>query len=279
MVSKRKKTKLKKIKFPLILGFLVIAFLASLFSNNSLFSALAIFEGDIDARHVAEKIPPQNFYEAKRAAREIWSDHRQTFYCGCSFNQHHKIDLNSCGYQIQADLERANRVEWEHIVPISQIAGHLPCWKKKLCCKENGECYRGRNCCQKIDPDFARMEADLHNLVPEIGELNALRSNYRFGLLPFINPGQFGSCEMKIDAAGRRVEPPIETRGLIARAYLYIAERYEMRLSDSQRQLFDAWDKLYPPDEWEHEWNRRVTSVQGNTNEHISKYQVKSEYQ
>jgi deoxyribonuclease I len=213
---------------------------------------------------------PHNFGDAKRLARLIHIDHQQTFYCGCNYDKHNKIDLRSCGYKVQGDIRRAKRLEWEHIVPISQLASHLPCWQKRLCCK-NGSCYKGRRCCREIDANFAKMEADLHNLVPEIGELNGLRSNYRFGMLPFVMPGQFGACEFKIDSGTRRVEPRRMTRGTISRVYLYMSKHYNMRLSDSQRQLFEAWNREHPPDAWEVEWDRRIERAQGNSNEYISR--------
>lgn len=222
-------------------------------------------------------VHPKSFSEAKRLAVQIHHDHRTTFYCGCKYDKHHKIDLQSCGYQIQKNVRRAQRLEWEHIVPISQLASNLPCWKNRLCFKKNGQCYKGRRCCREIDPDFAKMEGDLHNLVPEIGELNALRSNYRFGLLPFIDSHQFGNCEVKIDPVTRRIEPRVLTRGVVARAYLYMAEKYDMRLSDAQRQLFMAWNNQYPPDSWELEWDRRIHDLQGNSNSFISHYQERKQ--
>jgi len=209
---------------------------------------------------------PQNFTEAKQVAKQIYSDHRYTFYCGCKFDKHGKVDLHSCGYKIQNDARRARRLEWEHIVPVSRMASHLPCWKNKLCSKERGGSYGGRNCCREIDPAFVKMEADLHNLVPEIGELNACRSNFRFGMLPFVKPGQFGECSIKIDKETRRVEPDVQVRGMIARVYLYIEQTYHLRLSDSQLQLFRAWNKLYPPEPWEIERDRRIYLIQGNHN-------------
>lgn len=208
-----------------------------------------------------------------------------TFYCGCQFDKHNKIDLGSCGYQIQNNPKRANRVEWEHIVPISQLASHLPCWKNGLCLKSDAKKsdakhalhsakgVKGRQCCQMIDPTFCKMEADLHNLVPEIGELNALRSNYRFGVLPFVDSHQFGDCEFKIDPVTRRVEPALLTRGFIARAYLYMASQYDWHLSDSQRQLFMAWNRQYPPAAWEIERDKRIEKIQGNSNLFISRYE------
>lgn len=221
--------------------------------------------------------PLANFHEAKQVARKLFQDHRETFYCSCKFDQHNRIDLASCGYRIQQDKRRAQRLEWEHIVPVSHLAAHLECWRKPICCKEtkNGKsCFRGRKCCQQIDPDFAKMEADLHNLVPEIGELNALRSNYRFGELPHIAEHQFGQCELKIDPETRRVEPSSTVKGIIARVYLYMSDTYHFHLSDSQRQLFTAWNTQYPPDAWEIEWDNRIFKIQGNHNLYISNYAV-----
>jgi deoxyribonuclease-1 len=216
--------------------------------------------------------PLTSFREAKAEARHIFSDHRRTFYCGCKFDKHNKVDLKSCGYKVQEDKRRAHRLEWEHIVPISHLAAHLPCWKKPLCSNKRGEFYRGRRCCQEQDAVFNKMEADLHNLVPELGELNGLRSNYRFGLLPEMEPGQFGECQIKIDSQRRRVEPREAIRGVIARTHLYMVDTYHLELSDSQRKLFRAWNAKYAPSDWEIEWDERIFRIQGNHNRYISHY-------
>ena len=58
-----------------------------------------------------------------------------------------------------------------HVMPAENFGRHLSCWKEG-----------GRKACKK-DPIFNEMEADMHNLVPAIGELNADRSNYKFAAL------------------------------------------------------------------------------------------------
>jgi deoxyribonuclease-1 len=216
--------------------------------------------------------PPAHFGEAKRLAKRIYADHRLTFYCGCRYDKHNQINLRSCGYKVQKNLKRASRLEWEHLMPVSLWGKDFPCWKNAICCKGKSQCYKGRRCCREVDKNFSKIEADLHNLVPEMGELNGLRSNYRFGLLPHIELGQFGDCEIKIDSETRRVEPRPAARGLIARAYLYMSKTYKIHLSDSQLQLMRAWNALYPPDAWEIEWDKRVASMQGNHNLYISEY-------
>lgn len=215
--------------------------------------------------------PPGTFSNAKRLAKELHADHRTTFYCGCKYDKHGKVDLHSCGYQIQKNKRRAERLEWEHIMPVSVWGVHFSCWNEPLCCNRQ-HCYKGRACCREINPEFAKMEADLHNIVPEIGELNAVRSNYRFGMLPHVATGQFGACEFKVDKETRRVEPRAMVRGMVARAYLYMANTYSIHLSPAQHQLFAAWNKEYPPDAWEVLWDNRIAMLQGNHNLYITHY-------
>lgn len=258
MARKAQKKKIKPLQILSLLIFLIFGF----------FSIYEIEENKKITVNTNVPFALENFSQAKRVARELFSDRRETFYCGCKFDQHNNIDLKSCGYKIQQDKKRAERLEWEHIVPVSHLASHLNCWKNPICCK-NGECVRGRRCCQEIDANFSKMEADLHNLVPEVGELNALRSNYRYGILPDVSKGRFGQCEIKIDPETKRVEPRPEIRGMIARTYLYMSDTYHFHLSDSQRQLFLAWNKQYPPSDAEFEWNERVFRVQGNHNSYI----------
>ncbi len=215
---------------------------------------------------------PGNFTKAKKMAQRIYADHRVTFYCGCKFDKQGVVDLKSCGYTIQKDKRRARRLEWEHIVPVSHWGNQLPCWREALCCQKHQKCYKGRSCCRKMDKRFREMESDLHNLVPEIGELNAIRSNYRFGILGEVPKGQLGACEFKIDKASRRVEPCNDIKGTIARAYLYMQDQYSMALSKSQTQLFLAWNKQYPPLAWEIEWDKRISHIQGNHNRYISEF-------
>jgi len=97
--------------------------------------------------------------------------------------------------------------------------------------------------------NYRYMQADMFNLYPAIGAVNALRVNYNFNMLPAVK-SDFGSCVMKID--NRKAEPPEAARGRIARTYLYMDGAYKRySMSKSQRQLMNAWDKIYPVDAWE----------------------------
>ncbi len=67
------------------------------------------------------------------------------------------------------------------------------------------------------------MESDLYNLIPAIGEINGLRSNYSFAMISG-EKREFGTCDMEIE--NRKAEPRPEVRGNIARIYLYMNWAY-----------------------------------------------------
>ena len=208
--------------------------------------------------------------QANKLAYQVHLAESKTFYCDCSYSNK-KISFKTCGYKISKNFKRAHRVELEHIVPVSVLAKKLTCWHKAICCK-NKKCYKGRSCCEKIDPYYVKMATDLHNIVPEIGELNAIRSNYGFSELPYINSHQFGSCEFKIDRKIKKVECKDSKKGIVSRVYLYMADRYNLELTDSEKELFNKWNKKYPPSLWEITWNNKVYAIQKTDNRYISGY-------
>ena len=93
-------------------------------------------------------------------------------------------------------------------------------------------------------------------------------SFYRFGMIPGQN-NYFG-CTIKIDKATRRVEPSNQAKGLVASAYLFMSEYYSISLSKSQRQLFETWNKHYPPTPWERQWANEVALIEGYENVFIT---------
>jgi len=204
---------------------------------------------------------PLSFPEAKKELAKLYKDQHQTsFYCGCDFQYQGKKlipDLNSCGYQVRKQAKRASRIEWEHIMPAWAFGHQRQCWQKG-----------GRKAC-KQDPEFRIMEGDMHNLVPAIGEVNGDRSNYRFSEWNGI-PTQYGQCAMIVDFKGKQVQPPKESKGAIARAYLYMADRYKIRLSNKEKKLFQVWNTQHPPTRWECKKNELVTKVQGNGNRFVT---------
>ena len=212
-----------------------------------------------------------SFNQAKKEARIIWVDHPQTVCCGCTFDTQLSVDHQSCGYEPKNN--RANRVEWEHIVPASFFGKNRACWKKAACTRKNGDKYQGSDCCEKIDPQFREMYTDLHNLIPIIGEVNGVRKDYSFTNIPFhrqIQIGYFNQCKIFIDKANHNVEPKYEIKGLVARAHLYMAKTYAVTLEVEQEKVMQDWHQKYPPSEWEKEWNSKIYKITGKNNSLIT---------
>ena len=211
---------------------------------------------------------PKNFSEAKKSALILFQHEPKTFYCQCPFDSQGYLNLKSCHYQSHTN-KRIKKIEFEHIVPAHRFGHTLDCWAVKD--KSQTKRMNGRKSCQKQSLVFNKMEADLHNLVPVIGEINEARSNYAF--TEFRNNNQnlkYGACDIVFNAKRKLVQPSKRIRGSIARAYLYMSKRYQMPLNKSEIKLFNVWNKTYPPEKWEIEWNQRVAKVQGNFNTFIS---------
>ena len=109
-------------------------------------------------------------------------------------------------------------------------------------------------------------EGDLVNLVPAVGEVNGDRSNYPFSAWSRQPRLVYGQCRTVVDFGMKRVQPREEVRGRVARIQLYMHERYGLRMSAQDRQLFCAWSRENPVDEWETERNQRIEAIQGSGN-------------
>lgn len=111
------------------------------------------------------------------------------------------------GSRFRSMRNRAGKVEWEHVVPAENFGQTFAEWREgdAQCVDNRGKAFKGRKCAEKTNKDYRYMQADLYNLYPAIGAVNALRQNYNFQMLPGEKP-DFGSCEMKI--ADRKAEPP-----------------------------------------------------------------------
>lgn len=192
----------------------------------------------------------KTFEEAKSKLRtQVYHDHRRTFYCDEDFDA--KLNLISQrNFKPMKLSRRSRRIEWEHVVPAENFGRSFVEWREgDPSCERGGRSYRGRKCARAKSKKFREMEGDPYNLVPAIGEVNKVRSNYRYAELPgALKP--FGTCDFKLE--GRRVEPRAAVKGDIARIYFYMEETYGIKLiADAQEKLFAAWNNLDPIDEWE----------------------------
>lgn len=201
----------------------------------------------------------------KKLEKEVYFDHRETLYCSAKFDDKKNV-TPPAGFETTKYLKRSKKIEWEHVVPAENFGRTFPEWREgnAACVDSKGKSFKGRKCASKTNIEYRHMQADMFNLYPAIGAVNALRSNYNFTMLPS-EKSDFGSCSMKIE--NKKAEPPESARGRIARTYLYMEDSYSRyKMSKSQKQLMNAWDKMYPVSEWECERSARIQKLQENEN-------------
>jgi len=167
---------------------------------------------------------------------------------------------------------RARRVEVDHIVPASHFGRTFSAWTRgdRACIDSKGNAFKGRNCSRKTSELFRRMESDLYNLRPAIGELNQARRDYKMGEIPGESRA-FGRCDVEV--ANQLFEPPPKIRGDIARIWFYMEWAYPGRitLTDWDRTLYTVWAEADPVDDTERTWANAVFAIQGNPNPFVKK--------
>lgn len=200
----------------------------------------------------------------KRLTKDVYTSlPKETLYCEATFEAKRITDPN--GFYSDKYKRRATRMEWEHVVPAENFGRAFASWNtgNPQCVTRAGRVYKGRACATKVSQEYRYMQADMYNLYPSIGSVNALRSNYRYGM---VVGNYLGECPMKIN--DRKAQPPEYARGIVARISLYFDKVYpKYTLSDSQRQLFESWNILYPVTKVECTRNALIETIQGNINE------------
>ena len=205
-----------------------------------------------------------SFGRSKRLlATKVYPTHEKAFYSNCDYKIKEKklIPIHkTCGFKYRKNKKRSERIEWEHVVPAWHFGHQLRCWQKG-----------GRMTCRQTNTKFKQMEADMHNLVPAIGEINGDRSNFKYAMVEG-EKRAYGKVDMEILFSGKKAEPAPFIYGDIARTYFYMRERYGLRLSKAQEKMFIAWNNLDPVSAWEKRRNKLIKSLQGDDNPYVSNY-------
>jgi len=212
----------------------------------------------------AAKSLKYSFGRSKRLlATKVYPSNQTAFYSNCDYviNEKKLVPIHeSCGFHYRKNENRSKRIEWEHVVPAWHFGHQLQCW-------QNG----GRMNCRQNNTKFRQMEADMHNLVPAIGEINGDRSNYKYAMIAG-EERNYGKVNVEIAFSNKKAEPQESIWGDIARTYFYMRDRYGLRISKSQEKMLIAWNNSDPVNEWEKEKNQRVKELQGDENLYITNY-------
>jgi len=99
-----------------------------------------------------------SFSKSKKLLLKVYKDNLYTLYCGCKFKGK-KPNQTSCGYIPKKDRKRANRIEWEHVVPAHAFGQSFSEWRNghHKCVKKNGKKFKGRKCAEKMNNEYRRM--------------------------------------------------------------------------------------------------------------------------
>lgn len=151
-----------------------------------------------------------------------------------------------CGSKFQP---RDRDYNIEHVFPMSWVTKALRC----------GD----RQACRRNSRLFNTIESDMHNMYAARKDLNRERGAYPYREIAGERRVERG-CDFEIDHRARVVEPRPASRGNIARAMLYMADRYDLQLY--QRQMLLQWHRSDPADDRERQRNRLIAEVQGNPN-------------
>lgn len=231
---------------------------------------LIIFSQAIDA--LGGNTFNDNFDRSKRILiQDIYNKLPQkTFYCEATFSGYRIIDKNGFSSDLYQANGRDSVLEWEHVVPVEHFGRFFDVWRDghDECVDPRGQPFKGRACAIKVSKTFRLMSADMYNLYPAIGAVNGMRSNYKFaeGVVPVKDTGD---CDFKV-SDDRKVEPKDSLKGIIARTALYMDNAYKnYRLSSSDKQLFNAWNKLYPVTKFECKRTKLIELKQHNSNRFV----------
>jgi deoxyribonuclease-1 len=231
-----------------------------------LFSSLAIGQNHL----------VNTFGEAKAHLRLIYGNKNKTFYCACDY-QKNSI-AGDCQLFFKNYKKRKKRLEWEHVVPAHSFGQSFYSWRehKKICpAKKNKKGklkFKGsRKCAHKKDKLFRFMEADLYNLVPSVGAVNALRSNYSF--VDTVDSKKSAVCTNGPVILARKIQPPARIKGDIARIYQYMDLTYPNRgiISKKNKSIFELWSKSDPVDKNECSIYQKKKNIQKNNNPILEK--------
>lgn len=161
----------------------------------------------------------------------------ETLYCGTRFSSRHGKKINI-----------------EHVFPMSWVTKSLHCGDRKKC--------------RRTSRRFNRIEADMHNMYPALAKANKSRSAMAYAMIKG-EKHHYKGCDFEVDFRKRKVEPSPSARGKIARAMLYMADTYNLKLFSSQKKLMLKWHRTSPPGKAEKRRNRKIKEIQGKANPYI----------
>lgn len=205
----------------------------------------------------------------KMLLEKVYKDNKKTVYCEIPFDDKNRL-LFPKWFDVSKVADRYNRLEIEHIIPAEAFGVYIKQWWQgdKLCIDKKGKSFKGRKCAEKTSRLFRLMQADMYNLYPSVGSVNAVRGNLDFAKIADYMPSVFGACQIKI--ADGKIEIPDNVKGVVARVYLYFENEYPFfKIKEEQKPLFLKWDENFPVTAFECLRTYRIEQLQHNENKPV----------
>ncbi|MEN8214426.1 MAG: endonuclease [Pseudomonadota bacterium] len=171
--------------------------------------------------------------------KKVYPEGGKTLYCGKHFSRRHDKTINI-----------------EHVFPMSWVTKTLQCGDRRKC--------------RRTSRRFNLIEADMHNMYPALAKVNKRRSAMAYDIING-EDHYYEECDFEVDLRKWRVEPAPAARGKIARAMLYMAGSYDLKLFPRQKKLLLKWHRNNPPSRDELARNQRIMKIQGKANPYITK--------
>lgn len=225
-----------------------------------LFFAAALFGRGYEA--------PDNRSKAIKLIQKIHYDYKETWLNGCDYIYDPAscmditiVDTSTCSVR-----EQKQTVKWIRVVPESFYGRERECMNEEVCVsKYTGKPYKGERCCRQIDAQYRTMEADLFNYIPVVSAIAERRKKQLFGK---VEKPKYLIGKVKMDE--NYIEPPDSLKGDVARVYLYMNQRYGLKLSLEEKEAYHYWHKLDSVDKRECAIAKTIMKIQGSDNRWIT---------
>jgi len=231
-------------------------------------------------------------YALKTALHNIIKNHNSRGYSALwTFYRHNDLDhyYENDGSILDIYSERPGENDLHKYTKVSDQCGSY---------SREGDCYNREHAFPKswfagaVEP----MNSDVHHVFPSDGYVNARRGNYPYGQVGSAafssnNGSKVGGASSSLGYLGTVFEPINEFKGGLARAYFYMATRYEniianwndnntssdAVLNGSADQVFEpwmlvllkSWHRLDPVSQKERDRNDAAFRFQNNRNPYV----------
>ncbi|MQX52973.1 endonuclease [Alcanivorax sediminis] len=150
----------------------------------------------------------------------------------------------------QEPFASGSRISIEEIYDDRRLAKHFGCRSGRLC---------------SSNKEFTTIQQDLHGRFPVTTKVELERRRTLFGELPD-NIAADPQCGYQ--QSFQVFEPPAHAKGEVARAMLYLHDRYQLPFIGTL-EMYQRWNREDPVDEEEKRRNDEIEKLQGNRNPFI----------